>query len=177
MKSKNWRPIVLKNPQLRQIRTNLRIVLGLAVKEKTYRLLRLGMIYTEKSYALGLTRSQKRRKKSINKTFGALTSKHDKSILRCSFGVECVTALAPSDKILSSQEKFDMDAYLEAYIDGTATREEVLSVVYSEVLEQDMVWDPIVRGNRHWICINCYNKYFGTPALKRAYKRYIRRPC
>lgn len=37
-------------------------------------------------------------------------------------------------------------------------------------LDLDKVWDPL---DKFWICVKCYNYYFGTDELKKAYEYYI----
>ncbi len=174
MKSKNWRPIVLKNPKLRQIRTNLRIVLNLAVEEKSDKLFRLTQIYYEKCRTQGLTRSQQRRYEQIRKTRNRLDPAYGKSILRCNWPDDCATS-NPDEK---PKVKIDMDAEvvrLQSIIDGTITRKNLLSSIYIKILEQDMVWNPIDRDYQYWMCINCYNKFLGNPADKKDFERFVKK--
>ena len=42
----------------------------------------------------------------------------------------------------------------------------------NKCLDLDMVWNPLDRA---WICINCYNFYFGSEETKEAYKEFLLR--
>ncbi len=86
MKSKKPRLIVLKDPKLRKIRTNLRTILKLAYYDESDRLSRLGDLYREKDT---LTPSQQKRESQLVRKNNALMTAYDRSILKCSLGAAC----------------------------------------------------------------------------------------
>ncbi len=89
MKSKKPRLIVLKDPKLRKIRTNLRVVLKLAYLNESKRLDRLEDLYIEKDAQKGLTPSQQKRDIQLGRMNNNLMTVYDNSILKCSLGAAC----------------------------------------------------------------------------------------
>ena len=89
MKSKKPRLIILKDPRLRKIRTNLRIILKIAYLDESERLDRLSDLYIEKDVQKGLTPSQQRRETQLDRKDNELYHTYIKSILQCSLGAAC----------------------------------------------------------------------------------------
>jgi len=86
MKSKKPRLIILKDPKLRKIRENLRIILKLAYLDESKRLDRLEDLYIEKNT---LTPSQQKRDIQLGRMNNNLMTAYDNSILKCSLGAAC----------------------------------------------------------------------------------------
>ena len=89
MKSKKIHKIVLKNPRLRRIRNNLRIMLKLAIEKELNRLDQLKGLYVFKNK---LTNSQKKRRSQIWGEWNRLYHRYQRSTLVCGMGAAC-TAL------------------------------------------------------------------------------------
>ncbi len=89
MKSKKWKVIRIKNPQLRRLRKNLRTVLKLAVSDELKRLDLLWDFYFDRFSVL--TPSQIKRKDSLRTMGKDLSSASSDSILNCSYGTGCVS--------------------------------------------------------------------------------------
>ncbi|MBO1225616.1 MAG: hypothetical protein JYX80_14430 [Candidatus Scalindua sediminis] len=133
MKTKKWKPIVLKNHRVRQARTNLRVILKLAVRAEFKRLSRLKELYYTKRTSDKLTPSQWKRECMLSDMKGDLLTAFDHSPLRCYEASRCL-----------SQESSE------------------LTLDYA-TLAIDMVWNPLTKS---WICIDCYNYYYGTEEKK-----------
>ncbi|MFW9987612.1 MAG: hypothetical protein ACFFC3_03070 [Candidatus Odinarchaeota archaeon] len=88
MKSKKIRKVVLKTPNLRKIRNNLRIILKLAVKEELDKLYEREELYSNKRY---LTPSQQKRKSYLAEKWKALDISYHRSTLQCSSGAACIS--------------------------------------------------------------------------------------
>ena len=89
MKSKKPRLIVLKDPKLRKIRENLRIILKLAYYNERERLRNLAHLYIEKNIRKGLTPSQQKRNSELVRKNNKLMTAFQGSILTCSLGAAC----------------------------------------------------------------------------------------
>ena len=89
MKSKEPRLIVLKDPKLRKIRENLRLILKLAYLDESKRLSCLEDLYREKYIQIGLTPSQQKRKSQLIRKNNYLMTAYNNSILHCYLGAAC----------------------------------------------------------------------------------------
>ena len=89
MKSKKPRLIVLKDPNLRKIRENLRTILKLAYDDEWERLYKLAHLYLEKDVQKDLTPSQRRREAQLDRGRNKLYHTFKDSILQCSLGAAC----------------------------------------------------------------------------------------
>jgi len=85
MKSKKPRLIVLKDPKLRKIRTNLRTIIKLAYYNERERLGCLADLYIQKT----LTPSQQKRRSELNRRNNDLMTAYNNSILQCKLGAGC----------------------------------------------------------------------------------------
>jgi len=83
MKSLKIKKVILKNPHLRRLRKNLRIVLRLAIQDKIRRLGKLEDLYLEKSKLRKLTPSQKKRQSQIIQLGDRLMRLERKSCITC----------------------------------------------------------------------------------------------
>ncbi len=108
MKSKKPRLIVLKDPKLRKIRTNLRIILKLAYYSESKRLDRLEDLYFEKNT---LTPSQQKRKSELIRMNNALMTAYNNSILQCNLGAACDSykEMVEKDTIDPIERPIDLD--------------------------------------------------------------------
>lgn len=88
MKSKKWKVINIKTPQMRQLRYNLRAILKLAIEDKIDKLSRLKKLYLYKPIEL-ITPSQWKRETQLSRKSDELFSAYGKSILQCSNGLAC----------------------------------------------------------------------------------------
>lgn len=126
MKTKKWKPIVLKNPRVRQTRTSLRVVLNLAVHAEFKRLSRLKELYYTKRISGTLTPSQWRRECMLSNMSNDLFTAYDHSPLRCYEASRCL-----------SQESSELTS-------DYAT------------LAKDMVWNPFTKSWICSDCYNHY---------------------
>ena len=129
MKSKKPRLIALKDPRLRKIRTNLRIILKLAYIDESDRLSRLADLYREKNIRKGLTPSQQKRETELIRINDKLYHTFNDSIIRCSLGALC-------------------NSYKEAVENGTIAPIE-------RPIDLDMGWLP-QPPYRAWFCKKDY---------------------
>ena len=83
MNLKKWKPIILKNPKLRQARITLRLILQLEVESKLKKLLHLNSLYEDKRIEKSLTPSQDKRNDYLRNLGIDLLDKKCHSILRC----------------------------------------------------------------------------------------------
>jgi len=85
MKLKKPRLIVLKDPKLRKVRENLRIILRLAYLDESKRLSQLTDLYLQKR----LTPSQQNRETQLIRVNDKLYHTFNESILQCKLGAAC----------------------------------------------------------------------------------------
>lgn len=131
MKSSEVRKIEIKNPFLRNLRTNLRKIIRSAYESETKRLSRLGNLYREKHIHFGLVPSQEKRFFSLVKRSDALMHAFNDSICYCSSGAGCV-------------------AYKRLVEEGAINPPD-------RPIDLDMVW---IRHYRQWVCTECYEKLY-----------------
>ena len=79
----------LKDPHLRNLRESLRTILMIAYKLEQKRLIDTMLIYTDKRVHQGLTPSQSKRSKALNRTSTNLAHAKRFTPLCCTFGVNC----------------------------------------------------------------------------------------
>lgn len=91
MKSLKVKKIILKNPRLRTIRRNLRIVLKLAVRSERERLGRIEDLYIKKRTRQNLMPSQRKREISLSRMGDALLARIGSSTCQCSSGGYCLS--------------------------------------------------------------------------------------
>lgn len=90
MKSKKWKIIRIRTPQLRKLRTNLRTILRLAISDELKRLRELRSLYIDN--LPNLTPSQRKRNNYLSNLSNNLLTTYRKSILNCSCGTPCESA-------------------------------------------------------------------------------------
>jgi len=92
VKSKKWKVIYIKRPQLRQLRTNLRTILKLAIEDYLNKLSSIEDLYRRKRNEIKFTPSQWKREIQLSRMGNDLLSAYCKSILNCSCGTPCESA-------------------------------------------------------------------------------------
>ena len=92
MKANKWKKIIIRNPNLRQLRKNLRSVIKFAVDDELKRLRQIGYLYTNKRIEKGLTPSQQKRSFAISKLKRDLRHSYSSSIIKCMSGSGCITS-------------------------------------------------------------------------------------
>lgn len=107
MKTLKVKKVILKNPRLRTIRCNMRIVLKLAVYSELERLRHLKRIYYDKQH---LTSSQDRRETYLIKTSNALSERLSNSTCQCNSG-RCIShrELVEKGLVKPSERSPDID--------------------------------------------------------------------
>ena len=90
MKSGKWKAIIIKDPKLRIVRENLRLLLKAAIDSRLSHLSHLEDLYRKKRISYKLTPSQWNREVSISKMINNLLHARANSILTCSEGSSCV---------------------------------------------------------------------------------------
>ena len=108
MKSLKVKKIILKNPRLRTIRRNLRIVLKLAVSSELERLRHLRRIYCDKRH---LTPFQDKRETFLIKTSNALLARLSNSTCQCNLEERCIShrELVEKGLVKPSERSPDLD--------------------------------------------------------------------
>lgn len=128
MKSKRWRPIIIKDIRLRLVRENLRTLIKLAVDTEIKRLDYLEDLYRQRHINHRQTPSQWNRELSIYDKKESVMASLNNSILRCSEGSTCKSGeLIPLTQEIST-------------------------------LDKDMVWNPLLKHWICINCYNFYYK-------------------
>ena len=140
MRAQKWKTIIIKDSNLRRVRTSLRVILKEAIRSELKRLGQLEdlyrskrILYIEKGINRRLTLSQRKREITLAEKSDNLMQAWSRSILNCSMGSSCVS-------IKRNELRQDM-----------------------ATLGEDMVWNPLLK---RWICIHCYNHHYRTKAQK-----------
>ena len=82
MKLKKWKPVVIKNPYLRNLRKNLRIILDLAVSTRLYHFIDLA-----------------EQQGTLSPEVGELSAAQGKSLLKCSSGTLCMSLRGANNSV------------------------------------------------------------------------------
>ena len=90
MKSKKWKIIRIKSPQLKKLRKNLRTILEFSIRDELKRLRELRSLYIDN--LPNLTPSQRKRENYLSNLSNNLLTAYSKSILSCSCGTPCESA-------------------------------------------------------------------------------------
>jgi len=91
MRLQKWRVVILRDRILRQARTNLRVILNLAIHSELAYLGQLRSVYREKRLIGKLVPSQRRREGVIVGRSNDLLQALSHSILRCGKGSACIS--------------------------------------------------------------------------------------
>ena len=140
MRSQKWKNIIIKDSNLRRVRTGLRVIPKEAIRSELRRLGQIEnlyrnkrVLYIEKGIDRRLTTSQDKRDNMLIEKSNELLQAWTRSILNCSMGSSCIS-------IKRNELRQDM-----------------------ATLGEDMVWNPLIK---RWICIHCYNYHYRTKAQK-----------
>lgn len=115
MRSQKWKVITLKNPKLRLIRTNLRVILRKSIERELKRLSHLRDLYRKKGLDGKLVPSQERRENELINQSNDLLKTLTHSVLHCGGDATCI-----------SFEKNKLSADIAT-------------------LGEDMVWNPLFK--------------------------------
>jgi len=115
MRSEKWKVISLKNPKIRLIRTNLRVILRKSIEHELKRLSHLRRLYREKRLDGKLVPSQERRENELINKSSDLLQALTHSVLHCGGDATCI-----------SFEKNKLSADIAT-------------------LGEDMVWNPLFK--------------------------------
>lgn len=136
MKSLNVKKVILKNPHLRNLRKNLRIVLRLAIDDKIRRLDKLNKLYLEKSRQGKQVPSQKKREIQISRL---------------------------SDKLMHLEERRSCITCNEPYCISHKDRPGKSTWFEQRTNDLDLVWIP---WHEKWVCLDCYEEYHKDTTLE-----------
>ena len=136
MKTSKVKKIILKNPHLRNLRKNLRIVLRLAIDDKIRRLSKLNKLYLEKSRQRKLTSSQKSRQSQI---------------------------IHLGDKLMHLEERKSCITCNEPYCISHKDRPGKSTWFEHRTTDLDLVWIP---WHEKWVCLECYDEYYKDTTLE-----------
>ena len=89
MKSKKVRRVILRTPRMKHVRSNLRIILKLAVKNELCRLAKVKRLYHDRLIKSHLTPSQRKRHNHIGVKYRTLYHHYLESTLQCGGGAAC----------------------------------------------------------------------------------------
>ena len=126
MNSKEVRRVILRTARVQPVRSNLRALLKLAVKDKLNRLTKIKRLYHNKDIKDNLTPSQQKRYEFIGIKYRTLSERYNHSTLQCGSGAAC----------------YSLDDAIERGLDPR-----------DRPIDLDLVWVPWLRK---WFCLKCF---------------------
>lgn len=142
MKSKRIRKVILKTPELRRTRNNLRVILKLAVKDRLSRLSSLETLYFDKK---NLNPSQQKRRSQLRKEWSKLYHRFNKSTLECSNGAGCVSLDKAIEEGLNPKDRpTDLDLVWVPWFEKWVCTTCFETFRYDEMTHEDFD-DPVTR--------------------------------
>ena len=142
MKSKKIRKVILKAPELRRVRDNLRIILKLTINEELTRLQKLRILYRNKNY---LTPSQQKRRSQLSREWNKLYHRFNKSTLQCSNGAGCISLDKAIEEGLDPKDRpTDLDLVWVPWLERWVCTNCFETFRYDEMTHEDFD-DPVTR--------------------------------